>query len=377
MSDQDAFDRILAALYDAMLDDGLWPATSALIDEACGIHGNTLLFGRGVKDQVRVTCAGFYFRGQRHEDLMREYLGVYHPIDERIPRFRQLPDSHLVHMSALYTAAELQTSPTYNESLPRLSAQNGVNVRFVEPDGSHLAWITADSVSPDGWASPQLALIRGLLPHIRQFVRVRQALASAEALGTTFANLRANPRIGVLCLDQYGQLVEANDRARDLLRRSDGVTDRGGLVQASVLTERVQFARLIARALPATGTPVSSSMVLHREAVSPPFVVHVTPVAGPQLDFGAQRVAVLLLLVEPGYQPGLDPALVAQSLDLSPAESHIAVWLAEGRTVRDIAETTGRQEGSIYWYVNRIYRKLGISRQADLVRLVLSLATFR
>ena len=63
MSDQDAFDRILAALYDAMLDDGLWPATSALIDEACGIHGNTLLFGRGIKDQVRVTCAGFYARG--------------------------------------------------------------------------------------------------------------------------------------------------------------------------------------------------------------------------------------------------------------------------------------------------------------------------
>ena len=39
MSDQDAFERILASLYDAMLDDVHWPSTSALIDEACGSTG--------------------------------------------------------------------------------------------------------------------------------------------------------------------------------------------------------------------------------------------------------------------------------------------------------------------------------------------------
>ena len=115
-------------------------------------------------------------------------------------------------------------------------------------------------------------------------------------------------------------------------------------------------------------------MVLRRRAGALPFVVHITPVAGPQLDFGAQRGVVRLLLVEPGYQPGLDPALVARTLGLSPMGSRVAVWLAEGRTVRDIAETAGLQENSIYWHMKQSYRKLGISRQADLVRLVLSVA---
>ena len=150
--------------------------------------------------------------------------------------------------------------------------------------------------------------------------------------------------------------------------------DRGGLVQASVSTEHAQLAQLIARALPATGTPVSGSMVLRRGAGAPPFVVHVTPVAGPQLDFGAQRVAALILLVEPNYQPPIDPAFVAHTLGLTPAESRIAVGLAEGRSVRDIAVTTGRKEGTVYWHMKRIYRRLAISRQADLVRLVLSVA---
>ena len=47
MSNQDAYERILASLYDAMLDDTHWPATSALIDEACGLTGNALLVAEG------------------------------------------------------------------------------------------------------------------------------------------------------------------------------------------------------------------------------------------------------------------------------------------------------------------------------------------
>ena len=136
MSNQDAYERILASLYDAMLNDVHWPATSALIDEACGMTSNCLLVGEGPKDDLRVLTVGLYSRGQRHEDLEREYLEVYHPIDERIPRFRQLPDSRLVRVADLYTAEELKTSPTYNEILLRTKYQNGLNVRLDGPDTS-------------------------------------------------------------------------------------------------------------------------------------------------------------------------------------------------------------------------------------------------
>ena len=62
MSDQDAFERILASLYDAMLDDAEWPATSALIDEACGTVGNQ---GGGRPDRAR-DCHGDGAHGSHH-----------------------------------------------------------------------------------------------------------------------------------------------------------------------------------------------------------------------------------------------------------------------------------------------------------------------
>ena len=54
----------------------------------------------------------------------------------------------------------------------------------------------------------------------------------------------------------------------------------------------------------------------------------------------------------------------------------MAALLASGRTVRDIAAATGRQENTVYKHLKQMYRKLGISRQAELVRLVLSRAAF-
>ena len=90
-----------------MLDDARWPAASARIDEAGGLRGNHLVVAGGGKDDVRVVFSGVYSRGQRREELEREYLENYHPADERVPRFRQLPYGRLVHVKDLYTAEEL------------------------------------------------------------------------------------------------------------------------------------------------------------------------------------------------------------------------------------------------------------------------------
>lgn len=377
MSDQDAFERILASLYEAMLDDSHWPVTSGLIDAACGLQGNALVTGAGPQDAAQVLVVGFYSRGERRVDLERDYLVHYLPIDECVPCWREQPDSRLVHTTDLYTAEERKTSRTYNELLLRGHAQDSLNVRLDGSDGIRLYWRLGDPVAPGGWESSQRTMIERLLPHIRQFVRVQQTLVTAGALGTSMSDLLDTPRIGVIQLDRRGQILEANDRARAILRHGDGLADQGRMLRARDPADRARLERLLAGVLPTSGAPaVSGSMLLHRATRPTPFVVHVHPVVVPQPDYGAQRVAALVLITEPGYTPRIDPALVATTLGLTPVESQIAVRLAAGQTVREIAAATGRTEGSVYWYLKQVYRKQGLAGQADLVRLVLSVAEF-
>ena len=252
------------------------------------------------------------------------------------------PDSRLVHVTDLYTAEELKTSATYNEILPRAKYQNGLNVRLDGPDRSHISWGLGDPVASDGWGSSQIAMIRKLLPHIRQFVRVRQTLVRAQTRDTTVTTLLDNPRIGVLHLDRRGHIIEVNDRARNILRHGDGLSDRDGVLCVRKAADRLRLERLVASALPASGAvAVSGSMLLGRPSASPPFVVHVKPVAVPQPDYGARHIAALILIIEPKSQHRIDPDLVAGTLGLTPMESRVAVGLAEGKSVRDMAEAIG------------------------------------
>ena len=174
--------------------------------------GNALLVGEGPPDDIRVLFVGLYYRGQRRPDLEREYLDVYHPINEAIPRLRQLPDGHLVPIKDLYTAEELHTSRTYNEALLRSQYQQGVNVLLAGMRGlphdlvargsRRLGWL---GVVADRW------MVRRLTPHIRQFIHVRQALVRAQAGDTTVTALLETPRIGVLHLDRRGRILAVND----------------------------------------------------------------------------------------------------------------------------------------------------------------------
>ena len=151
--------------------------------------------------------------------------------------------------------------------------------------------------------------------------------------------------------------------------------DRDGRLRARARANQVRLERLVGDALPVSGElAVSGSRVLRRSPLLPPFVVHVKPVDVPHPDHGVRHVAALVLIVEPGRQHRINPDLVATTLELTPAETQVAVWLAEGQGVRDMADATGHTEAAIYWNLQRIYQKHSLSRQADLVRLVLSLA---
>ena len=78
----------------------------------------------------------------------------------------------------------------------------------------------------------------------------------------------------------------------------------------------------------------------------------------------------LVLVVDPWSKPGIRPETVVEALNLTPAQSRVTVLLARGYTLRDIAAATGRSETTVASHLKAIYRKLGISRRAELAQLV-------
>ncbi|MCY4470169.1 MAG: LuxR C-terminal-related transcriptional regulator [Thiotrichales bacterium] len=376
MNRHDQFEQVLASLHEAALDDCLWPGTSALIDEVCGATSNCLAAGDGAaQDDIEIFFTRFCYRGQRYEQLERMYFESYFALDERIPRVRQLPDRQLVHVSSLYTDEEKKTSPAYNEALLLSDGHDSLNVRLDGPHGTNVAWQIGGPVDADGWSSARVETIERLLPHLRQFVRVRQTLVDAQALGASFSALLENTRCGVIQLDLRGRIVTANDRALNFLRKRDGLYDERGRLHAACPREDVALQGLLTRAVPPFGSQgASGSMMVTRPVAAPRLVVHVNPVGEAWTGLRSVRAAALVLTVDPAERTRIDSDLVATVLGLTPAESGVAVMLAQGSTIRDIALTTSRSQNTIRWHVKHIFVKLNISRQLELVQLVQSIA---
>ncbi|WP_419166863.1 helix-turn-helix transcriptional regulator [Candidatus Palauibacter sp.] len=375
MGSLDAFDRVVASLQEAALGHADWPEAACLISEVSRTQGSALvLFGGHTQIDGDFFYTQFCLRGEVREDLKRKYLEDYFPQDERVPRILHLPHGQLVDTGDLYTDREKKTSRAYNEALRHVEGQNGLHMRLDGPEESHVVWALCDSTERGGWGSDQVRMIERLQPHVRQFVVVRQALAEAGALGASLGALLESTRFGLIQLNRDGRIVEANDLARRLLGEGNRLADQRGFLRVRVPAENAELSRLLDCALPPFGTrSAAGSMMVGRSSSRGPLILHISPVGEQQPQSQPRRVAAFVLVLDPATPAPIDPVLVATALGLTTAESQLAVALAAGQTVRDIALSTGRTEQTVRWHMKQIFRKQGISRQVDLVRRVLML----
>ncbi len=371
-----AFERILAALHEAALDPARWPDASALIDEALGTHGSTLASGDGeAQGDYRTHFMWTCLRGQRRQDLERLWLETYYPLDEGVPRLRQRPFYRLILTAGLYTEEELKTSESYHVLRTLAHAGNAIYVRLDGTGGSRILWQVNDPLDGEGWSSAQRDTIWRLLPHIRQTVHVQQTLARADALGATLTEMLDHSGMGIVQLDARGRIAAANDRARDVLRSGDGLFDEGGSLFARKPEEQARLQALVARALPPFGAKgAGGSTSVSRSDGQPPLVLHVHPVGPQETDFQVWPVAALVLVVDPANGTAINPAVAADAFGLTRMEGRVAVLLTQGMSVHQIAVATGRKESTIRSHVKHMFAKHRLSRQAELVRLVQSVA---
>ena len=370
MSTRDRIDEIVALLREAELDHTVWPAASALIDETCGLRGNDLLFGRFLAEGgLDLRLRWLFLRGEPNADLEREYLD-YAPTDERLAPATRLPYNKLVHTNSLLSDRVRRTSSTYNEYLVPNDGENCLNVRMRGKGDLKIAWslVGPGGGHPSDWTGEQVDAVRQLLPHVQQFVRVRHAIAEARADGLMTTGLLDTRSIGLLLLDRQGRIVETNDRARALIGGNDGLTVREGRLTAVSPEQATAVTRLLDAACRGR---CGGSMPIPRPSLQP-LVLHATPVGAIGPPPFEKHCAARVLLAEPFSPPPVNARCVSDALGLTPSQGQVAAALAEGGTVASIAAETHRTEAAVRWHIREALSRLGLSRQADLVRVVLS-----
>lgn len=88
----------------------------------------------------------------------------------------------------------------------------------------------------------------------------------------------------------------------------------------------------------------------------------------------AGEPAALILLYDPGQPQRIEAVPALRLLGLTPAEARLAAIIGDGIAPREAASTLSISEGTARTTLKTVFRKLSISRQAELAQLVARLA---
>jgi DNA-binding CsgD family transcriptional regulator len=93
-----------------------------------------------------------------------------------------------------------------------------------------------------------------------------------------------------------------------------------------------------------------------------------------QADLPATRICAALFIRDPADAPPDRQATLSALYGLTPAEARVAEGLANGQTPAELAEHHSVTTGTLRNQLKAVFSKTGTRRQAEVVRLVLTLS---
>lgn len=249
----------------------------------------------------------------------------------------------------------------------------GVNLSAEPTRQTKLFLYRPKSAGP--YTARDVASFRRLTRHLLTAVRVAGRFAAAKREAAELRHVLDRLRFGVVLLADDGSVLEANAFAAQLFGRRDGLTViQGQLVathraSSAALTRSLRAAIDVHRGLDGDAPQPCD---LERGNGTRSLSVLALPLPKDEGSFGVRRAAVALLVTDPHVEADVPLERLRQRFRLTGSEARLAVALMRGQRLRDAAEQAGLTYETARWYLKSTFQKTGTTRQADLVRLLLS-----
>lgn len=367
----------ITSIYSIATDPAALPV--ALDGLADLLGGKGLLMGplsrTAVADPTLVTYASTVF----HEAIP-EYLDHYLALNPRKNWLTSNNFNDIVFSDHdIMDDRELRRHAFYNDFLIR--NENLYSLDQLKTVGSkHKLWISVQyshrAPPPETWNREVFSM---LTSHLHQALDI-------------YGRMRGLQPGEVAMLEQFdcpGLILSARGRVLRANAAMGAWTDsrislRGGRLGAANAADGARLDRLLADVgRRAAGSSAPDLVALIGDGTRPPLLVRASPfrVDELRLGFGAfmeDLPAILVLFHETRRTVGSEQATreALRSLGLTPAEVRVAATIASGRSPEEAAEELGIALSTARHHVKRVYEKLAIRRQSELVRIVNDVAHF-
>jgi len=223
----------------------------------------------------------------------------------------------------------------------------------------------------------QRARMQMVLPHLMRASEVAHRLRDAGARRTGALAGLDGIGCGVVILDERGSPAFVNQAARRIFAEDDGLRIRGRLFAADAHAQKTLEAAIADCLRPDTDErDCSRGLRVPRPSKRPDYVVQVASLARrSDLRAAGTPGSAIVFISDPDSRLEVDDALLRRLYGLTRAESRLAQLLLNGETLAGAAKQLEVSESTAKTQLQHIFQETETHRQAELVRLLLSLAS--
>jgi DNA-binding CsgD family transcriptional regulator/PAS domain-containing protein len=281
-----------------------------------------------------------------------------------------LPVRRAFTRSSVIPDREFTRTVFYNECIRPLNGFHSLSIRQIDLPTPVLFSVCRAPRLGD-FAAEEAAVLQQLAPHLATVFDLHGRLQAANNQHLALAQVLDRMDCGVIVTDASARPVFVSQRALDITLQSDGLTL--GPLGLSGPTPRTtqQLRAAIASVGAADASHHSRHLRLQRPSLRPPLLLTLLPIWRLGLDLpGVPAPRVAVFINDPEIPVMVDRVAVMEAYRLTPRESEIAVLLASGLDLADIAATLSTSRGTAGFHLKRVFEKTGAHSQARLVALM-------
>lgn len=373
MSGADAQSRLLQHLYAGTIEYGQWTQMLKLLAEASGAANGSLAVVNPRSGKPILQYTSHAFERSWYEEYRQHFANVS-PI--RAAMFKRAGRAMACHQ--IMPSKRFENTEFYRDYLHKY------NLRYVLGAACNIA----------GGASAYIALhrerhsaefddglrnlVQSVLPHLELAFRIKSDFVGMSRYEDVSLQYLDSLGKGLICLDRNGGVLSMNKEAERVLRHGDALFYQRGRIVAHHPDDNRRLENLIARscqtdivAFPTITHPnTGGSIAIRRSGGGVPYTLWIFPVIGRNAYIEHFQIAAAIEISDPltDRQPSAQEMLGGYGL--TAAEMRLAQALTEGVQLKTAAARFGITLNTVKNQRRSLYRKLGISRQFELLRLV-------
>lgn len=362
MSTVDEFSQLISGIYSAVLAPEQWDTSMAEIARAFKAHTASLVFSANSSHTL--------VHAQMPPAAAQAYAAYYGRLDHVLCAVETGP------LGTVRTGAELMWPYQGCEFQVDWARPNGLHdglfVRLTSgPSVASLA--VANVRGTDRFDSPEhVELIHLLTPHLQQALRMQSRLEDLDHRSDDLAAASETVSHGIVIVERR-RSVYINTAAERILCAGDGLRIEDGCIRAEAPQADAQLERSIGRASELDDSDTwGASFLCLRPSGQRPYVIHVLPIYPNHVAAPSIRRS-MIIIVDPEREAAPPAMLLRHLYGLTKSEAQVALLVVRGEGLSPIAAKLSVSLATVKTHLRHIFEKTGIHRQAELVRLLVTL----